>query len=251
MKTEELVKYLDELLKIKEIEDPLVDGLIVENKGEVNKVTIAVDTSLEAFKSTKDLGANFLFVHHGFLAKEKSIPITGLMYKRVKILLDNDIALYCAHLPLDAHSEFGNNIQAVRLLNAKVKDDFAREGNVAIGKEIIFDPPRKLADLVKEISEKFETKPIVWDFGAPEIKLAAYVSGGGISFLKDAIELKSDVFITGEPRHSAYWLAKESKINCIFPGHYATETLGVKAIGKHLQEKFGLKVNFINLPTGH
>ena len=39
-------------------------------------------------------------------------------------------------------------------------------------------------------------------------------------------------------------------MNVIYGGHYATETFGVKAIGKLLEEKYGIKITFIDLPTG-
>jgi putative NIF3 family GTP cyclohydrolase 1 type 2 len=40
------------------------------------------------------------------------------------------------------------------------------------------------------------------------------------------------------------------KLNVVFAGHYATETLGVKAVGNMLKKKFGLKPEFIDHPTG-
>ena len=66
----------------------------------------------------------------------------------------------------------------------------------------------------------------------------------------EAIEKRLDLYITGEPRHGSYWIAKEAGINVIFAGHYATETLGVKALGAHLEKKFSLEVEMIELPTG-
>jgi putative NIF3 family GTP cyclohydrolase 1 type 2 len=40
------------------------------------------------------------------------------------------------------------------------------------------------------------------------------------------------------------------KLNVVFAGHYATETLGVRAVGDMLRTKFGLKTEFIDHPTG-
>ena len=44
--------------------------------------------------------------------------------------------------------------------------------------------------------------------------------------------------------------AEELGVNLFYAGHYATETFGVKALGKHAQEKFGLPWEFLDHPTG-
>ena len=86
---------------------------------------------------------------------------------------------------------------------------------------------------------------------AEEIRKIAYVSGDALSLLPEAVEKGYDAYVTGEPRHSYYWYAYESGINVFFAGHYVTERLGVLAVGELLREKFGLEVEFLELPTGH
>lgn len=250
MKTTELANYLDELLRVKEIEDKSLNGLVVDNKGEVNKIALAVDASLDAFKETGKIGADFLLVHHG-LWWGKPFPLSGWTYERIKLLLEKNIALYVAHLPLDAHPELGNNVQAAKLLNWPIKRDFAEHNGFFFGKEIFFDSPRRLEDVVNELRDKLKTKPIVWDFGSKRVRRVGYVAGGAVEILPRVIAEDLDTYITGEPAHSYYWMAKEEKINVIFVGHYLSETLGVKAVGKHLKQKFGLKAEFLNLPTGY
>ncbi len=250
MKTKQLAYYLNGLLKIKEVKDKSLNGLVVDNRGEVNKIALSVDASLDTFKKAKQAGADFLLVHHGLWWGE-ALPLCGGLYRRIKFLLDENIALYTAHLPLDMHPEFGNNAQAAKLLGWTVKKDFGNYNGFLIGKEAFFEPTRKLEDLVKDLKDKLKINPIVWDFGSKEVKRLGYVSGGAIDLLPQAIEIKLDTYITGEPQHSYYWMAKEEKINVIFTGHYASETLGVKAIGKHLKNKFNLKIEFLDLPTGY
>jgi putative NIF3 family GTP cyclohydrolase 1 type 2 len=36
----------------------------------------------------------------------------------------------------------------------------------------------------------------------------------------------------------------------VYAGHYATETLGVQALGAWLETRFGLPWTFLHLPTG-
>jgi len=250
MKTKELANYLDEILKVKEIEDKSLNGLVVDNKGEVNKIALAVDASLNAFREAGKIGADFLIVHHG-LWWGKPFPLCGWTYERIRVLLEKNVALYVAHLPLDAHPELGNNIQAAKLLGWSIKKDFVKHNGFFFGKEILFNPPRKLEKVVNDLRDKLKTKPVVWDFGSERVKRAGYVAGGAIELLSQVIEEGLDTYITGEPAHSYYWMAKEEKVNVIFIGHYLSETLGVKAVGRHLEEKFGIKAEFLDLPTGY
>ncbi len=249
MKLKKITNFLDEILNIKEIEDYSLNGLQVENRGEVNKAGFAVDASLASFQQAEENNADLLVVHHG-LFWQKPESVTGSHYQRFKILFDADIALYAAHLPLDLHDRLGNNARVQKVLGWKVSEDFGEYKGMEIGKKVSFDAPVLLKQLEKEIAEKLNCKPLVWNFGKEKIKNAGYVSGGAVDLLEQAIDQGLDLFITGEPKHSFYWTAKEAGINVIFAGHYATETLGVKAVSELLEEKFDLECFFIDLPTG-
>jgi putative NIF3 family GTP cyclohydrolase 1 type 2 len=77
----------------------------------------------------------------------------------------------------------------------------------------------------------------------------AIVSGGGSDTLPEAIANGIDCFITGEPSHWNHHAALEAGINVIYSGHYNTETVGVRALGNHLQEIFEVDAVFIDEPT--
>jgi putative NIF3 family GTP cyclohydrolase 1 type 2 len=59
-----------------------------------------------------------------------------------------------------------------------------------------------------------------------------------------------DALITGEGPHHTYHDAMEYGVNALYAGHYATETWGVRALGSHLEERFDLQQEFIDIPTG-
>src|ERR1043166_5275621 len=112
----ELVGSLDRSLRIADVpdEDAALNGLQAENRsGEVSRIVAAVDASLATIAGgAKPGGAEpdrpLLLVHHG-LFWDGNVPLTGRRYRRVRALLDQDIALYAAHIPLDVHPEVGNN----------------------------------------------------------------------------------------------------------------------------------------------
>ena len=106
----DIVKKLNEKLKLSSFTGDISNnGLQVEGKGEVKKIIFAVDASLELFEIAKERKADFIFVHHGISWGSEPRRITGSVAKRLKVLLENNISLYAAHLPLDAHEELGNN----------------------------------------------------------------------------------------------------------------------------------------------
>jgi putative NIF3 family GTP cyclohydrolase 1 type 2 len=81
------------------------------------------------------------------------------------------------------------------------------------------------------------------------VEKVAIVSGFGADKVAEAQSLGADTFLTGETSHSNYWTASDYGLNVIYAGHYATETVGVKALGEHLAETFALEVKFFDFPT--
>jgi dinuclear metal center YbgI/SA1388 family protein len=250
MKSKELSQYLNDLLDVFKIQDASLNGLQVENQRDVRKIGFAVDISQAVLEKACDLNVDFLLVHHG-LFWGNAEAVTGRLYQRIRILIQNDIALYAVHLPLDVHPRFGNNAQIQQALGWPVKDDFGQFQNMPLGKEIRFKQPKLLSEVMDDLQRGLGCEPEVWNFGSASVQRLGFISGGGVGFLDQAVNAGLDTLVTGEPRHSAYWEAKEAEINVIFAGHYATETLGVRAVGEHLQKKFSIETVFIDLPTGY
>jgi len=250
MKSGELADYLNKLLDIDSIQDASLNGLQVENRRDIKKVGLTVDISQDVIEKANDMRMDFLIVHHG-LFWGKPEAVTGAMYQRIRMLINHDIALYAAHLPLDAHPEFGNNAQIQEAAGWTITNNFGRYQDVPLGTEVTFDPPRMLSKIVDDLRKGLKVEPQVWNFGPSSVCRLGFISGSGVGFLNQVLDAGLDTLVTGEPRHSAYWEAREAGINVIFAGHYATETLGVKAVGRHLEEKLKLETVFIDLPTGY
>jgi len=131
----ELVSYLDEYLRIREVPDErnAVNGLQVENSGTITRVVAAVDASQATIDglSAGPAGA-LLLVHHGLLW-DGNVPLTGRRYRRVAALLEQDAALYAAHIPLDLHPEVGNNVVLAERLGIEVGGWFGEYRGSPIG----------------------------------------------------------------------------------------------------------------------
>ncbi len=245
----DIVNFLDDLLKVDEWEDKSNNGLQVEGKEEVEKVAFAVDACMEVFEKAKKIGADMIVVHHGLIWGGIDY-VKGIVKKRLEFLIKNDISLYAAHLPLDAHPSLGNNVQILKLFDLEPTESFGIYQGKEIGYIGTFKGSRRIEEVLSVVKEKINPNSIVLRFGSDEIRRIGVVSGRGSFALNEAIEKEVDIFITGEIDHSVYHLAKEGKINVVFAGHYATEVFGVKALMRVLAGEFEVDVEFIDVPTG-
>ncbi len=245
MDIKSLKGYLDELLEVEKIDDVSLNGLVIYTGRDINRIGLAVDTSLSVIEKASNLGLDLIIVHHG-LYWGSPLPITGALYKRIKLFMESGIGLYVAHLPLDGHPVYGNNIQGVKLFEP---DDISPI--LDIGFKGIFTTPRDREELVNICREKINPDTTLWDFGPDKITEFAFISGDALSMLPKVINLGIKTYITGEPKHSLYLTAQEEKVNVFLVGHYMSETLGVKALGKNLEEKFGIETVFLDFPTGY
>ena len=86
--------------------------------------------------------------------------------------------------------------------------------------------------------------------GSGEVRTLGLVSGGAADILRQASTAGLDAYLTGEGANPHYHEAVENDCVLILAGHYATETGGVRAVGKHLEEQFGVETEFLDHPTG-
>lgn len=244
-----LLPLLDSELGLSEFPgDESINGLQVEGRERIRKIGLAVDACEYVFRKSLETGVDFLIVHHGLIWGGIK-AIKGVTKKRIKALLDADISLYACHLPLDWHPEYGNNAQLLKLLSLRKQGEFGEYHGKRIGYWGRTAKELSAEEFVSRVDKALQTGSTLLNFGR-KVRNVGVVSGGGWSAIHDAEELGIDTFLTGEPSHSAYTLAEEMKVNVIFSGHYATETLGVKAVGTMLRKKLGAAVEFIDHPTG-
>lgn len=248
---DEVIEYLDEYLDIGEIPDADValNGLQVENSGTISGFVTAVDASqqtIDRVVAECDRGT-MLVVHHG-LFWDGNQPITDRRYRRVKSLLDHDIALYSAHIPLDAHATVGNNAVLARMLGIldPVPFDLYRGMPFGAAGHLIMSRDALAARLTELLGGRVHLIP-----GGPETTTRVGVmTGAAGGSIKAAADAGLDTFISGEGSHHTTFDALELGVNVLYAGHYATETVGVKALGEHLAEHFGLRAVFHDHPTG-
>ncbi len=244
----QLSHYLDNLLDIKEIKDSAnaMNGLQVQNTGDIKKVGLSVDLCMATIEKAIAAECNMMFVHHGMLWGGVKL-IRGNFYDKISTMMRENLGLYSAHLPLDMHPILGNNKVLADQLELNELEPFGEYEGQKIG----FKGRLKLLS-AEELGAKLEDKlgSPVKVIGSGEVQTLGVVSGGAADILSQAAVAGLDAYLTGEGSNHHYHEAIENECVLILAGHYATETGGVKAVGKHLEEQFGIKTEFIDYPTG-
>jgi dinuclear metal center YbgI/SA1388 family protein len=252
--SQDLAAYTDELLNTASTPDypNAVNGLQLENRAPIRAIAAAVDFSTRAIQGAVEAGANFLIVHHGMFWGGVG-PFSGPSYRTLRTLMENDIAVYSSHLPLDRHPTLGNNSLLAAELRLAATGSFARFQDTFIG--VSGESDIETASLISQARE----------FAKPygEIRTSRVRSGrrtrkwgictgagASAETLSEASTAGIDTLIVGEGPHWTAIHAEEHDLAIIYAGHYATETLGVRALAQHLAKKYELPWSFIGAPTG-
>lgn len=244
-----LLHYLDTYLDARRGADFGPNGLQVEGRDEIRKLVTGVSACRELFDRAAAAGADAVMVHHGIFWKGSSPVLVGSHYQRVAALLRHQLSLFAYHLPLDRHPEVGNNALAARSLGLGDLEPFGDYEGLPVGLRGRFLEPVAIDELVQRCANLFAQPPLVFRDGPEIVTTLGIISGGAQREFYQAIEAGLDAYLTGEPSEWVMNVARESRIHYLACGHYATERLGIRALGEHLAERFGIEVEFVDVPN--
>jgi dinuclear metal center YbgI/SA1388 family protein len=244
-----IVDHCDKILRTREIGDydGAVNGLQVENSGAVTRIAAAVDAGPATIKLAIAAKADLLVVHHGLFWNSRQ-PWTGKNYELLRLLTENNLAVYSSHLPLDFHPKLGNNVILCAALGLKNPRPFLLKDGQHHGLQSRTEISRPA--LTAKLQRATGEKPLVIPGGKGICRRIGVITGGAGDLLQRAADEGVDTFVTGEGPHWTYALAEELGVNVLYGGHYATETFGVKALAAGLAKKFSLPCEFLDHPTG-
>ncbi|MDP1756460.1 MAG: Nif3-like dinuclear metal center hexameric protein [Pseudohongiella sp.] len=245
----ELIIEINRLLKPDQFNDYCPNGLQVEGKKVIRHLVSGVTASQRLLDAAVEQGADAILVHHGYFWRGEDAVITGLKRKRIKTLMDNDISLLAYHLPLDAHAEFGNNVQLAHVLGLVPSGELLKQNNQVMG--LIADLPEALtgAELANRISTALSRNAMHIDAENRLIRRVAWCTGAAQQYIEQAAKLGIDAYISGEISEPTVHVAQEHGMHYFAAGHHATERYGVKALGEFLAQRFGIRHTFIDIPN--
>jgi len=254
MRCQRLCDRLDEELDTADYADvdASANGLQVgTGESEVDHVAVAVDAAVATIERAAEAGADLLVTHHGLVWGGLD-RVTGQEYRRIAPLVEEDLALYVSHLPLDGHQQLGNAAGIADVLGLDDREPFGQHGGEWIGQHGTAPNPFTIDGLRDRLATELDTggqEVQTFEFGPAEIEDVAIVTGSGVDWLGEAVNADADVLVTGEGKQHAYHDAREAGITLVLAGHYATETVGVRALADRFAE-WGLETTYVDHPTG-
>ena len=249
MKRAELQAYLNQFLAVDSVKDYCPNGLQVEGRDEVHKIITGVTACQALIEHAVAEDADAILVHHGYFWKGEPAEIQGMKKRRLQLLLRNDINLFAYHLPLDVHARLGNNAQLGRLMGWPDPSPLTTvepEG-VVMCTELSHD--EDAGALALQLEDKLGRRLFCAVHQAQPIRRIAWCTGGGQGFIDAAAQTGCDAFVTGEVSEQTIHSAREQGIAFYAAGHHATERYGIRALGEHLEEQFGLAHRFIDIDS--
>ena len=242
----ELEVYLATLLAVDTFRDYGPNGLQVEGRAEVRTVVSGVTASLALIDAAIERGADAILVHHGLFWRGHDGRLTGWLRERVARLISHGINLFAYHLPLDAHAQWGNNVQLGQVLGLQADGRFGEQQLGFIG------PAGGLTDagrLAATVADRLGRTPVLVPGDGRPLARIAWCTGGAQGYFESAIAAGADAYLTGEISEPQAHIARETGVAFLACGHHATERYGAPALAAHVAERLGLVHHFIDIPN--
>lgn len=255
VRLDDVVRYLDTTLEIRQFRDYGPNGLQVEGRPEVERVVTGVSASLALVERAIELQADLVVVHHGLIWGGGLERVNGAVGRRIAALLAHQISLCAYHLPLDKHPQLGNNagLADAIALPAAERRWFGEVRGVELGLLGDYHAPIPRAELIDRVATGVlggAPPTFVFPHGPDRVRRVGLCSGAASDLVEAASRAGCDAFLTGELAERAGDLARELQITLIAAGHYATETYGPARLASALRAAFpGIQAQFVPVPS--
>lgn len=243
----ELESKLLQLLKPEQFSDYCPNGLQVQGRSQIQKLVTGVTACQALIDAAALQNADAILVHHGYFWRGEDQSITGLKKARIGKLLEHDINLLAYHLPLDVHSELGNNVQLAKLLEIDIEGDIYKQNNHGLVLEGRLNQTRSFEEFSDFVSGRLNRPCFAVQGGSKEINSIAWCTGAAQNYIEMAVDAGVDAYLTGEVSEQTVHIAREAGIHFFAAGHHATERYGVQAVGKYLADEYNIEHQFIDI----
>ena len=241
-----LLAAIDTELEPGQFQDYCPNGLQVQGADEVKTLVSGVTASQALIDEAIALNADALLVHHGYFWKGEEPAITGMKYRRIKALLDNNISLLAYHLPLDAHPILGNNAQLAALLEIEVEGALRPGEARPVGNIGRLKTPVLAKAFADRVNARLDREPLLIGDPSTLIEKIAWCTGAAQNYIEQAALMGVDLYLSGEISEPTVHAARELGVAYLAAGHHATERYGVQALGELMAGRFGLSHHFVD-----
>ncbi len=199
------------------------DGLMCcpDSFAEVRRVFVTLDVTEEIVDYAIERGVDLIVSHHPLIFKPISEVNEDVHVGRKLIkLISNGISVFSFHTRADKASGGVNDLFADRLGISETMPF----GEGMMGRLGELDEEMTLEDFAFKVKQLLGSDSVSYADGYNTVKRVALLGGDGKSFVKDAIAVGADTFVSGALSYNVMEEAGEMGINLIEAGHYFTES---------------------------
>lgn len=244
MELNRLVSELANFLQVNRFQDYCPNGLQVEGRPEVRRIVTGVTASQALIDAAIEVDADAIMVHHGYFWRGEPAEVIGMKKNRLKQLLTHDISLLAYHLPLDAHTEVGNNVQLGKVLDwpiVRYLDDKNMVPMAALQSSI------SLQQLADHVSQQLGRQVQLLGESNQQVQTVAWCTGAAQSYIQQAVTADIDVFLSGEVSEPTWHTVQETGTAYIAAGHHATERYGIQALGEWVARNYAIEHIYVEV----
>lgn len=231
----QIIEYVDSKFRTRNYDDYKEESGITYNSNKnIEKIGYSTNLTPEVIALAKQQKIDLIITHH-----DAWNFIYGLKGECEKLLKEYGISHYYNHLPLD-DCEFGTNSSlAIELGLVEVKKTCDEDG-YKCGVIAEYKEGRAFEDFVELVEGKLGEKVQSWKFNNKCINRVFILCGAGhlTSDMKEAVDEKCDLYLTGEKLLYTIEYAKLNKMNLVVGSHTFIELFGVKSMAELVLDKF-------------
>jgi dinuclear metal center YbgI/SA1388 family protein len=244
MKLYDLIDYLNQMFPFRLSEDWDNSGKqIADERATVKKIVIGIDLTDRLLEKAIKADADLIITHHPFIFSPlKSVDMTSYKGDMIKKMIVNDISSIALHTNYDLsihgmNQVLGSKMGLVNLEHLAKGENLQESGFGSVGD---LTDEVELGQFIDAFKSKFQLEHVTLynESARQKIKKVAFCGGAGADFISDAINMKSDIYITGDITHHDAQAAYEGGIILMDPTHYGLEKVFVDHISDLIRDRF-------------
>lgn len=206
-------------------------GLLIGSlNNNINKILVGLEATNEMIDYAVINNVDLLIIHHPIIFnKLYNVLEDDLVGSKIYKLIKNNINVYVVHTNLDIAYD-GLNDYVLSKFDFKYKK--FNEKLDAI-RYIELEKEYNIMEILEILKRNLELENFRYVKSNEKIKKIALVVGAGDSYIKEVIENKCDLLITGDLRHHVSLDAKEMGLSLVDVEHIGTE----KFVGELLKKE--------------
>ncbi len=237
-----------EIAKIIESHAPLSLAYAWDNPGllvgsgehEVKRAYITLDVNLFTVREAVEQKADIIISHHPiFFDPIKKIDYSTPDGEMIRLLVQNDIAVYAAHTNLDTAPDGINTVLAdlLGIKDTEIIEHHTEHQDAGLGRVGTLENTVTLSQFAERVKAALNT-PHVRVSGDLNhvITCAAVGSGSCADIIPQARQMGAEAIVTGDMKYHSAIDSVLSGIAVIDAGHYPTEVMAIKIFEDFLKD---------------